>query len=153
MGGHICLICLLRSVFYGTEFQDHNPLPAYQLLPSSLHTLELFFPTIEIFGWLGSLSDDGHLPDLRLVHLVCSLQRGHCLRVMGGAQELWNEDRSYSPLRFDIRTYLPEATGREIIDEWDKDCDPYVIRVIRFLDSLREEEEVQVCSVVSPYYW
>jgi hypothetical protein len=62
---------------------------------------------------------------------------------MSEAHKLWSEERFFhSPLSFCIYTYLPDAADNVIYTVLDGDCDPYVLRVIRFLDILHEEEDV-----------
>jgi len=136
---------LLLGQFYGISSRSYTPPAASRLLPASLENLALHFVTIQVFDWLDELLDHkAYFADLWMLELFCDDRRGDIYPDVLGMSEVWLEDRTHW---FNVLVFA--APWEEHADNQKSyDCDPYVVRVIRHLDSLHEEEAVNVCEVM-----
>ena len=136
---------LLLGPVYGISSRSHTPLTADKLLPPSLQNLTLNFATVQVFDWLDEvIHHKKYLASLCSIYLVCDNLRGDIYTDVFAMSEVWLEDRT------------PWFCAQVFLAPWEEhannqssyDCDPYVVRVVRHLDSLHEQEAENVCDVV-----
>jgi hypothetical protein len=132
---------LLLGANYGIPGQQHQPVAVHQLLPSTLERLVLFFPTVEVMDWLDQLrSHEACLARLGTVVLVCANYRGDCFPAVNSHIEVWAEG---AEMWFCTRVYWTEEdlSPSWSVGAWSLDCDPYVMRVVRYLEGLHIKRE------------
>ena len=127
---------LLLGADYGVLGQQHQSVPILQLLPRSLEHLTITAPFVSVVDWLEQLRYQGQFNTRpKTVELVCSDFRGDCYPAVWSHIDVWAEEAEtwfVIPVHWsdgDVSPWWPQGA-------WSHDCDPYVMRVVRYLDGL-----------------
>jgi len=129
---------LLLGALYGIPGQQHQSVPVYQLLPRTLEYLEITSPCVSVVDWLEELRSYSELmPRLENVTLVCSDSRGDPYPAVRSHTEVWAEEAA-APWFFCVQVFWSDGDLSPWWPQgaWSHDCDPYVMRVVRYLDGL-----------------
>ncbi|PZC92597.1 hypothetical protein A1F96_07623 [Pyrenophora tritici-repentis] len=151
------ILNITQDLLLGHDFglcSNGAPHPAsshpFMLLPGTLRTLSIQHPTTRVFGWLDEFDkdvDSDAFPDFEGILLGCQSIRGDSYPEMYAEWDVWDEQRH--------RPYYV-AVGYRKYDEhpswydgtWSKDWDPYVTRVVKFLNNLHVKNDTRGRPVV-----
>jgi len=127
---------LLLGADYGVPRQQHQSVPVHQLLPHSLEHLTITAPFVSVVDWLEELRYQGQFNTrLKTIELVCSDSRGDPYPAVWSHVDVWAEEAAtWFVIQVfwsdgDVSPWWPQGA-------WSHDCDPYVMRVVRYLDGL-----------------
>ncbi|RMZ73625.1 hypothetical protein GMOD_00009366 [Pyrenophora seminiperda CCB06] len=140
---------LLLGENYGL-CKDAPDIPDAEILfPKTLKLLTIQYPTAQIFDWLDIFDksvDKGAFPAFQGVHLLCEGIRGDPCPAMCAEWEVWYERRR-RPYEVWIYYMEDEEHPSWYNGTWSKDWDPYVIRVVKFLEDLHVEPDAKTSVV------
>jgi len=127
---------LLLGADYGVLGQQHQSVPIHQLLPRSLEHRTITAPYVSVVDWLEQLRYQGQFNTrLKTIELVCSDSRGDPYPAVWSHVDVWAEEAAtWFVIQVfwsdgDVSPWWPQGA-------WSHDCDPYVMRVVRYLDGL-----------------